>query len=220
MIAVDQIVLDPRQLPDRERAPIWHPNGPVPPDLRKFGWYPQTEPWLPGDLILLHSVRPSLISRLIISGQHTGGYPPVDARWHHAAVYVGDDYLCEATLCGVRYRPIYSYVGARLIRVRRDPRLKPDQRYKIAITAMARLRRAYSWIDLLRLGVQSLMGFWRPRRMVLGTFGLICSQLYADAYQATTGRVLTSGGRQIATPADLSLTEILVDVQFGWKRIV
>ncbi len=42
-----------------------------------------------------------------------------DARWHHAAMYIGDANICEATASGVNLVPIFDYVGTHLLRLRR-----------------------------------------------------------------------------------------------------
>src|ERR1700730_13201957 len=56
-----------------------------------------------------------------------GGYAPLDARWTHAAVYLGDGQnICEATFTSilfggrVAFNPQLNYCGSHAIRVRRS----------------------------------------------------------------------------------------------------
>ena len=48
----------------------------------------------------------------------------------------------------------------------------------------------------------------------------ICSQVYADAFGATTERFVVPGRTRDITPADLSATPTLADVRLGWLWIV
>jgi hypothetical protein len=49
---------------------------------------------------------------------------------------------------------------------------------------------------------------------------VICSQLYADAYSAVTGRLIWAQINAPIMPATLSLTPALNDVTLHWKDIV
>src|SRR5205807_7387 len=44
--------------------------------------------------------------------------------------------ICEATRKGVCYSPLYPYIGHHRIRVRRDPALTMDERWRIAVSAL------------------------------------------------------------------------------------
>ena len=89
----------------------WNPPGPIPSALREFGKFPNTHDWKPADLLLVSSVVPDAVTKQIINTQLRGGFGPDDARWQHAAVYLGDGYVMEATTHGVQYSPIYAYLG-------------------------------------------------------------------------------------------------------------
>ena len=214
-----QQVIDPQNVVVPEDAAVWTPPGPIPPDLRKFGHFPDTSVWLPGDLMLFNSINPNLISRMIIKAQREAGFADDDARWHHAAVYVGDNFVCDAVpVGGVRYRTMYSDILVKRMRVRRDLTLTADERYKIAITALTRLRASYSIFEVLnfRVGASRL---WEVQKLPLRTFGIVCSQLYADAYATVTSRLPIRGAHRLATPADLSATDVLADIAMAWRRI-
>lgn len=212
-----QSVLDPETKTVQGK---WKPDGPLPRRVRKFGRYPNIGDWLPGDLLLFHkSKKPSLVSKLIINTQKSG-YDFEHARWHHAAVYVGEGFLCEAKIFpGVQYRPIHDYVGKHCIRVRRDFTLAESEGFKLAIRSLTRLREVYGVLTALGLGLKALKGFWHPTTLALDSQGVICSLLYGLAYIAATGRVISDTGGRPIIPADLSLTGNLKDVPVYWVEI-
>ncbi len=53
----------------------------------------------------MSSVVPDAVTKQIINTQDRGGFSPDDARWQHAAVYLGHGYVMEATTHGVQYSP-------------------------------------------------------------------------------------------------------------------
>ena len=192
----------------------WKPAGPIPKKLREFGYFPDTAIWKPGDLLLFSAVRPSFASRAIITTQLEGGFAKDDARWHHAAVYVGHDHICEAVLWGgVRYEPIYSYVGSHLIRVRRDEKLSESQRYEIAIRSLANLKKYYSIRLLPLLAFYAVAGFWKRKALPRDTPTVICSEMFAVAYSSTAERRVA---QPPVVPADLSMTDVLNDQKTDW----
>ena len=91
---------------------------------------------MPGDLILVSATSPNHIQKAIERVQIKGGYAAEHAQWHHAAVYLGDYGICEATRSGVKADKIYQYIGNHKIRVRRDTSLALNQRWKIAVQAL------------------------------------------------------------------------------------
>ncbi len=90
-----QQVLDPKDIAAARRPNQSQPHI-LPQFVREFGYVPDFDDWLPGDLLLFCSSRGSLIAQQIVSTQLKLNYAPDHARWHHAAVYIGDRYLCEA----------------------------------------------------------------------------------------------------------------------------
>jgi len=176
---------------------------------------------MPGDLILVHALNPGLGSRAIIQVQTSGGHHPDDAKWHHAAVYIGAFQICEARVSGgVRLTYLYDYVGTHELRVRRDLALAPADQWKVVVSVLSKLQSSYGRMAALRLWWQSTRGFWHPVQSYGDARAIICSQLYADAYALVTGRLLMQGRIGLPTPADLSLTSVLTDVQVDWVRLV
>ena len=207
-------------------AGIWTAPGGIPLAIRKFGRFPDTSGWQIGDLVLFSQLKPDHGSRIIRSAQHNLGYSRDDARWSHAAIYMDNDFICDATpLRGVSHREIYDYIGHHALRVRRDPSLTDRERTQIAVQAAIHVRNSYSFGELGRIARQCL------RRSLLRQFvhcwpmndGLICSTLYAKAYYMATSKTLQNPASgeliETVTPAFLSHTRRLVDVQCTWLSI-
>ena len=98
-------VLDPRCTASARRPSQSQPST-LPAAVREFGFIPDFEDWMPGDLVLVSKVQGSFIERQIVGTQRRLGHAGRDAQWHHAAVYVGDRYLCEARPGGIARRGI------------------------------------------------------------------------------------------------------------------
>ena len=217
---MQQVVLSPGD--DVRQDAYWIPSGPIPARLRAFGKYPNTEDWKPADLLLVSSVEPDVVTKQIVQAQKRGGFSEADARWQHAAVYLGDGYIMEATTHGVRYVPIYPYLGRYRLRLRRPIRLEnEEQRWRIAIQAAVKANQRYRYAAIVRLYLRSFGGFWR--RPLTGfqaqSRSVICSQLYSDSYSTVTGLLLTATASEIATPASLSANEHFQDVDLHWRKI-
>lgn len=217
---MSQLVLDPR---NATTEGLWRPRVPIPPPLRGFGRFPNTDGWLPGDLVLFSKVEPGLNQRAVMAAQERGGFDVLDARWQHAAVYLGEDGLCEATRAGVRVGSVLEYAGSHLLRVRR-PGLDVHDQYRLCIKALTRLPDPYDFLGALSVGLLSLGGLWKPGLHAVlppASGPVICSQLYAWSYQQVTGQFLIKPdpGRPL-TPADLSLTANLRDIPAVWRQIV
>jgi hypothetical protein len=210
---------------------ILHPNDPalgcrcpppvLPPWVREFGKLPNVDYWKAGDLILVSSLTPDFTQRAIKTVQERGGYHVGDAQWHHAAVYLGDYALCEATKTGVKAGKIYPYIGNHLIRVRRDISLTDDLRWKIAIQSLLRLEFSYSSWSIAKIWWQSRVGFWNDNFKPQNTSkrAVICSQLYADAYGSVTDKTVEEKDDIPVTPAQLSVCTLFQDVQTHWLTI-
>lgn len=212
-----QLFLDPSNL---NANSDWYPSGPLPPAVREFGRYPNIDDWRPGDLLLFHKPsRRSISSTAIIKAQGRA-FADEDARWHHAAVYVGDGHLCEATVWkGVIYSPIHNYFMSHWIRVRRPDNLLAEQDFYIAINSLTRLTERYSKFRALKIGLRSIMGLWRPIPLSDESNAMICSALYQSAYISVTHRLAaTAHGRPIL-PADLSQSGRFSDVAIHWRAI-
>jgi cell wall-associated NlpC family hydrolase len=156
---------------------------------------------------------------MIVSAQRRGGYDEKDARWHHAAIYIGRGKILEAVVSGVRVWPLAEYIGPYCIRVRRGAALAADKaNYDLVIAAMGEVRKPYSLIALPKLALNALQGFWRPKTFAEKTPATICSEIYHQAYQTATGQHLF-GPSFLAKPYDLSLTTKLHDVSIDWLTI-
>ena len=214
-----QQVLDPADVASARPPDRSQPHT-LPSTVREFGYVPDFDEWLPGDLLLFSTLRPSLTQRQIVSTQLKLNYAEDDARWHHAAVYIGDRYLCEARRGGVRYHPVVETIGPNtLLRVRRDASLDESQRFRLAIRALMRLSQPYSYGSAVRALVRPL----NPWRFVLALRprerALICSQLFHEAYMEATGGILVERADIAVVPAELSATAHLRDVKAHWIRL-
>jgi len=211
-------MLDPESLPLAGR--FWTPQGETSESLRNFGKFPNIEDWLPGDVVLVSSVHPGWVTRRIIETQ-SRKYHPDHARWQHAAIYMGNGFLAEATTRGVKYHPVQNYVGHYYLNVRRNPDLTTDERWLVAIEAGVRLREAYRFADILIIYWRSFAKLGRqihPNSMIQAS-SVICSQLCQDAHAKVTNRLIVSLAVNPVVPAALSQTEMLNDVPLCWCAI-
>ncbi len=195
--------------------------------MRAFGFIPDVSQWELGDLVLLSTAAPDLIQAAILKTQQRLGFAPSHAAWYHAAVYIGDYMVCEATRSGVQASSIFAYFLALerrplRIRIRRDYGLSGAQAARLVIQALIRLKYDYSLLSngflWWHAATQGFTGAGAPRRIPLRA--TICSQLYADAYGIVTGKTLSPSTDRNATPADLSASGLLRDVPgLRWIRL-
>ncbi len=192
----------------------------LPAHVHALGRLPDVSVLLPGDLVLFRTKTATLVGKAIRTAQRRGGYSDAHARWTHAAMYIGDHAICEAVpFRGVRHTPFYSYLGSHVLRFRRPLGLTIDQRYRLAIDALTRIKKTYSLWRIMRLAQHSVAGFWRPQPTFVASPHLVCSQLYADAYLAVTRTLVAPTNTPMFTPAHLSISQRLEDVRVGWVRI-
>ena len=215
-----QWLLDPRDTSSATQ-PASVPTT-LPKDVREFGFIPDFKLWLPGDLLLFSAVKPNRAQRAIVDAQLRLGYAQEHAKWHHAAVYIGDLHLCEAVFRGVRYHPVTDmFLGSRL-RVRRNSQLTNEERFRIAIRSLMRLARPYDFWSVMLSGMRSLnTAFGRAFSRELRTRGnaVICSRLYHEAYMEVTSQALSVDTDRDVLPADLSACGELVDVEALWAKL-
>jgi hypothetical protein len=199
--------------------------------LRKFGKYFDTSNWRAGDLVLTREINPGRIGRWIERAQVKGGYAKEDARWTHAALYLGDRLtVCEATFSlwppshGIVQTALWDYCGDSAIRIRRPLAIdSAEAAWLLAIMALTQMRKDYDFGYVLRLAsiAFSGKGFWTAgTRSVLSPSALICSTLYADAFARQTGRTLGEQNNGICTPAFLSQSDKFEDKNIGWLPIL
>lgn len=212
-----QLILNPDDVPSGYCCP----PSLMPSSVRKFGKLPNVDDWKPGDLILVSSLTPNYVQKAIKIVQEKGGYHPEHAQWHHAAVYLGDYGLCEATRTGVKAGKIYPYIGGYRIRVRRDMTLTDDLRWKIAVQALLSLNVSYSYKSIIEILIQSRDGWWKNNFKPRNTSdrAVICSRLYSDAYGNVTNKTVEQQYNTPVTPAQLSCCTLFQDVQTHWQTI-
>ncbi len=148
------------------------------------------------------------------------------ARWHHAALYVGKGVICEASRIGVQRDMLSKYVGSHYLRFRRNPDLKIEERYELALHALASQGVSYNFREIFRLWKAARFGFGNSTKANVQMLGkqypkqaTICSQLYADCHVSVTKTVIGNLDGGETTPACLSMAKRLVDVPIGWLAI-
>jgi hypothetical protein len=201
----------------------------LPLKTRQFGKIVDTAPLLPGDLMLAREKEPDRISREIVGTQKKGGYHDDDARWTHAAMYLGDGAsILEATFDSiaqggsVRVTNLFEYSqGAHVLRFRRSRFISDDrQRWQLCIRAMTRLGKPYSFAEAAGIWFNVLRGrgFFSDDMRRSVDDAVICSLLYSDAYGEAVRRTL--GERVgVCVPAWLSGSEEFVDAGTRWLKI-
>jgi hypothetical protein len=216
--------LDPNNLGACEGA-TWRPEDTLEGRVRDFGYYPHMAELLPGDVILFCDVHPSA-PRFIHNGQKTH-YRAQDSCWSHVAVYLGDGRtLCESNFAligksGVSTVRLDKYVGHHLIRVRRAPKITDEQRWKIALYSLTSLGEDYNLMAVVKFFFKAYTGGIEKihRRNLYPRKARFCSQLFADAYGRSTGKLISNLTSDIITPAGLSMTMDLEDVPIRWAKI-
>ena len=218
---MSQLFLDPRSIPSD--CPVYN-NVPatLPPRVRALGHLPDLAQLLPGDLILFSPTTTSILQKKIQEVQHTGGYHEDDARWTHAAVYLGSQFsICDATAKGVLHNSLLDSLSANLVRVRRDPHLDSDSRWRIALSAALQIGTPYGIRSALTIWIRSIKGLHTPQKSATRSrSNIICSELFQDAFFSATGRTLqwNHPGKEVS-PALLSYVAEQRDVPVRWLRL-
>jgi hypothetical protein len=214
-----QQLLDPNDL----TSPVGNLSVAVlPPAARRFGYLPDVTKCLPGDLILSRGAARGKSLDPIVNAQAAAGFAPEHACWTHAAVFLYDELLVEAIPWhGVVQRSIYVDIPDRILRVRRHPALAEAARLKIALRALSMLGTRYSHLGALQLGLHLLRGLWDRTAFAGDRNMTICSEVFHDAFADITRSILQ--GCPVdgpVTPAHLSATADLADVEIGWLKLV
>lgn len=215
------------QIASRSRAPeklsdaVW-----------KFGYLPNCNDWLPGDLILSCPTKPGKFDRMAWKSQGTGdqGFAWRDARWTHALVYIGGWKVCHAELKpGVVLEMITPMIVSKyssLVRVRRpvlgvEKSLEPQVRLQIALNAACQIGHKYD-LTAMRQHVAERAGSTPkiPAFMkIKEDRAQICSSLYVDAFNKAMIAFGLPTLPEHRLPADLSCTPRLQDVPVRWIKL-
>jgi len=177
---------------------------------------------MPGDLVLFRSHQPNVTSRSIAAAQSAGGINPEHSRWTHAAIFLSDDFVVEASpITGVTQRTLYADIPDKILRIRRQPALTEIERYRIALRALRMLGARYSFGGAILTGWYLLNGLWTsPSVNSLGP-AVLCSKVFSDAYSDVTRKLLSGCPIDFpVTPAHLSATPDLEDIEVGWLKLV
>jgi hypothetical protein len=211
-----QLVLDPKQT---SQATIAKSIPLLDPKVRAFGFVPNTDRLLPGDLILY--AQTDAVAAAIERTQRSAGFAAEDSRWSHAAVYLDQGYLVEAVPFGGVKQSVLHGVPDGLMRFRRIEGLSDIDRYRIALRALSRLGRSYSVGGIPKLGLRMLAGLWQRVAAPDQKGIVICSQVYHDSVVEITRTYLQQCPVDAAvTPAHLSCSPSLTDIDVGWLRLV
>lgn len=203
----------------------------LPLTTRNFGKLVDTRPLKAGDLLLTRDLRvESWVSTNITEVQGRGGYGLDDAKWTHAAMYLGDEEnVVEATIDSplsggnVRITSLDEYCdGMNILRFRRSHFIQHEKEgWRVCVRALSRLGKPYSlsgafklWYDVKVRGG----GFYDANQAGLLSTAILCSTLYADSFNEATRRTLGEING-ICVPAWLSATEDFFDLEVGWLGI-
>lgn len=143
------------------------------------------------------------------------------SRWTHAAIFLSDDFVVEASpITGVAQRTLYVDIPDKILRIRRQPALTEIERYRVALRALRMLGARYSYGAAISTGWYLLNGLWsEPSITSLGP--VICSNVFSDAYSDVTRKLLSGCPIDFpVTPAHLSATPDLQDIQVGWLKLI
>lgn len=209
-----QIILDPESIP--AHSPACPAPAVLPKAVRQLGHIPGCDRMRPGDLILFSTVPGKLMHLKDFLGipafQERGGYAHDDARWYHAAVFLGIGFdMIEANVVrGVRRASLLDRLPHHLIRVRRPRETNEATGWRMALHAALMQGRPYSPATIGRLAQRAFSGFWKHSAdSAHAREALVCSQLYADAFQAAFDVSLMNRQAGEVTPAFLSACDRL-----------
>lgn len=212
-----------------------------PPELNGFGYLPDLGLLQRGDIVLVRPTQPPAPPQdfirhcLEVGGGSVAWYiqkvqerlrQPPHSRWIHVGLYLGNDLLLEAVTPRVTIRALSRYSPTHFIRVRRREGLSPEDQYRVCLHAARWVGDKYDVAGATGLarGLFGLLsgGLFKAEapEPTLIKKSLICSELVHKAFLYGLGiPVGHAGGVRTPTPADLSETAMLQDVNVGWRKL-
>jgi hypothetical protein len=206
-------ILEPGDPPRGDPARI---EAKLPSTASQVGKIPNIDEWLPGDILLFASSEATKPRSAIVKGQERNGYRPVDAQWYHAALWLGDFRVIEATLPRVRVADVDPSLYAARVRVRHDPVMTERQRLGVLAKGARDIGRWYGFGAIAKL--TGWRRFGRAPAPVPDKL-FVCSQLCANAYASVTQKIYGRDLRFSVTPADLSQSPHLQDRPVFWRPL-
>ena len=193
-------------------------------NIRKFGFVPNLNALLPGDVLLV--TAPRSVPLVVRTAQRSYGFSPEHARWTHAALYIGDGQIIEATLSeGVRAKDMIpaTFRYDILVRRRLNPPLSDAQRCEIVALARETIGKNYGTRTVVRLSGQAVSGGRAGARGHTTPHSgdtAICSGIVQSVYFGGVGLDLVpSLEGDVAWPGHLSETGKLTDISIGWLKV-
>jgi hypothetical protein len=215
-----QIIIDPRSRPEAAETVSLTP---VPGAARRYGFVPDLRVCRAGDLILSRPISLGWLDRQIVRAQTQAGLALADSCWTHAAMFLYEDFILEAVpRKGVITRSLYEDIPTSVLRVRRRPELKDEERYMIALCAQKMLGTRYGVGAALSLGWRSIIrgGLWNRDWRPLFRSAVICSQVVYDAHAEITRKMLEGCPLHgDIMPAHLSASNDLEDISIPWVKL-
>lgn len=147
----------------------------------------------PGDVFLVHGTH--LISRIIRI--------VTDSHWNHATIYIGNGKFIEANERGVTTRDIAVY-KQKDIEIYRHVKATDHHRKLMVSHAMQKTGKQYDFFQLLQLFFYVLFGIRGNAREIGSKNRYICSELVAEAYQATGLKVYKTYNPTQISPNDFT----------------
>lgn len=233
------MILDPTSIrPEDVTGEIRRGNFPsLSQEQLRFGFLPNLDRLQVGDLLLTQPIARNQVAARVSQRAQSNQY--VDgAQWTHAAIYVHDWRVIEATPeNNVANGTILAWVPGRKILVRRPTALIGMQPSKARFRGMQIALEAAMLKGEAEYGLKSAIGVYfrlgrfrplaayrRPQPDEMSKTSIICSGLYAKCYYVAMEQSLLTVEMQRSeepvTPELLARISTLSDVSVGWSRIV
>lgn len=115
----------------------------------------------PGDIILFRCISDA--RNAVVYTQRILGYPAEACLFNHAALYVGNGKICEATpIDGVCIRSIFASAAGREVCILRPPRVSDEDRKDVALWALSKIGMPYDYHACYRL-ISGSMKYLSPK---------------------------------------------------------